>query len=88
MKKQRLKDVVGKRMLFESYPINFIGNNIIDNERDAAVTLYQIVKNLQSFDVDNEKLSEFFDIVDKEDFRDIVMFLSNKLCHLKDGHNL
>jgi hypothetical protein len=49
--------------------------------------LKNIIKTLQSFEVDNDKLSNIFETIDKQDFRDIIMFLTEKYRELKLKQN-
>jgi hypothetical protein len=86
MKKRRLIDVVSRTKsikLLESYPMCWISQDKIDNIDDAMQELENIIKTLQSFEVDNDKLSNMFETIDKQDFRDITMFLTEKFCTIK-----
>ena len=77
--KDRLIDQINSNNFlkkYESYPICFLSENNIE---DNHTHLKEAVRHLQAIRYDDE-LSK---IINKEDFGDIVMFLSERLCLMR-----
>jgi hypothetical protein len=78
-----LKKTVNETPLFASYPMAFIENNPIDNDSDAESTLYTVVRLLHNIEEDESKLSKFYEVIDKDDFFKVKLFLTERLYCLR-----
>jgi hypothetical protein len=71
--------------LFASFPMAFIcDKRIIDDDSNAEKALFDMVKTLHSISLDEDKMSNFYNVIDKDDFIKINLFLTERLyCLIK-----
>jgi hypothetical protein len=70
---KRLKDIVGKRQLFEAYPTSRLN---YEHNKSIRVTISDAMAAFQAIVDEIEKHPPIAEIVNPEDFRDITMMLS------------
>ena len=73
-----LKKTIDETPLFASFPMAFLDNDIIDNDYDAENILYQAVRLLHKIS-DKNKLPKFYEVIDKDDFFKVKLFLTERL---------
>ena len=79
-----LKKTIDKTPLFASFPMAFLDDKYIDNDSDAEITLYEVVRLLHKLSSDENKLPKFYEVINKDDFFKLNLFLTERLyCLLK-----
>ncbi len=80
--------------MFECHSIQFIDNVRAKNSNDAIKILWKVVKLLHripdqhGMKIKNPKMDKFFDKVDREEFSDVTMWLTEKLSELTRKENI
>ena len=81
---KRLKKTIDETPLFASFPMAFLDDKYIDNDSDAEITLYEVVRLLHKLSSDENKLPKFYEVINKDDFFKLNLFLTERLyCLLK-----
>lgn len=78
-----LKNTINETPLFASFPIQFLDDNLITNDCDAENVLYDAVRLLHRIGDDKTKLPKFYEIIDRDDFFKLKLFLTERLYCLR-----
>lgn len=84
---KRLKDIIGKRQLFEAYPTSRLNYK---HKKSIRVTIGDAMCAFQAIADDIECHPKIAEIVNPEDFKDITMMLSEwtyKLNNINEKRN-
>ena len=78
---RRLEDTIN-RQLYEAYPMSWLDEEFTETSEEATSKLYEAVRILHNVNNSPDKLDKFFEVVNKEDFETVKMWLTEVLHEL------